>query len=185
MGVERQVKPISEKQARVMMMDSLPKLNRIFCINLELGIKIFSLVLIVLSMLPYWPPALILIFIPGFYGDDSGNDHGFAWIVLVPLLVNAITFALASFALQCLSWKKARVLLMPAAVVAPILSFVCLICIVPVFVSGMYGSIALGVILTLYFLLDSLLLAYYWVGLVSLYRNKNMPSDSSLLINEP
>ena len=116
-----------------MVMDCLPNLNRICCIKLELGIKIFSLVLIVLSMLPYWPPALILALLPGY------NDCRSCGLIMFGLLlVNAITFALASFALQCLSWNKARVLLMPAAFLAPIWSFVCLICIVLSFVSGMY-----------------------------------------------
>ena len=158
-----------------MVLDCLPNLNRICCIKLELGIKIFSLVLIVLSVLPYWPPALILALLPGY------NDCRSCGLIMFGLLlVNAITFAL-----QCLSWNKARVLLMPAAFLAPIWSFVCLICIVMSFVSGMYGgSFAIGVILSLYFLLDSILYTYFWVGLVSLYRNKNMPSDSSLLDNE-
>ena len=158
-------------------MDFLPNLNKLFCIKLELGIKIFSLVLIVLSVLPYWPPALILVFVPGF------RDTCYMCTVYLPLLVNALTFGLASFALQCLQWNKARVLLIPAAFLAPIWSFVCLICIVPSFVSGMMSGM-MGVIFSLYFLLDSILLAYYWVGLISLYRNKNMPSDSSLLVNE-
>ena len=162
-----------------MVMDCLPNLNRICCIKLELGIKICSLVLIVLSMLPYWPPALILALLPGY------NDCRSCGLIMFGLLlVNAITFALASFALQCLSWNKARVLLMPAAFLAPIWSFVCLICIVLSFVSGMYTVWYEMGILPLYFLLDSILYAYYWVGLVSLYRNKNMPSDSSLLDNE-
>ena len=158
-----------------MVMDCLPNLNRICCIKLELGIKIFSLVLIVLSVLPYWPPALILALLPGY------NDCRSCGLIMFGLLlVNAITFAL-----QCLSWNKARVLLMPAAFLAPIWSFVCLICIVMSFVSGMYGgSFAIGVILSLYFLLDSILYTYFWVGLVSLYRNKNMPSDWSRLDNE-
>ena len=164
----------------MMVMDCLPNLNRICCFQLELGIKICSLVLIVLSMLPYWPPALILALLPGYTDCRSC-----VWIMFGLLLVNAITFALASFALQCLSWNKARVLLMPAAFLAPIWSFVCLICIVMSFVSGMYGgSSAMGVILSLYFLLDSILYTYYWVGLMSLYRNKNMPSDWSRLDNE-
>ena len=162
-----------------MVLDCLPNLNRICCIKLELGIKICSLVLIVLSMLPYWPPALILALLPGY------NDCRSCGLIMFGLLlVNAITFALASFALQCLSWNKARVLLMPAAFLAPIWSFVCLICIVLSFVSGMYTVWYEMGILPLYFLLDSILYAYYWVGLVSLYRNKNMPSDSSLLDNE-
>ena len=175
------MEPISEKQARVMVMDCLPKLNRIFCIKLELGIKILSLVLFVLSMLPYWPPAAILVFIPGFI------DSTFYWTVLLPFVINALAFVLASFALQCLRWNIARVLLIPAAVLAPIWSFVCLICIVPIFGSGDSedGSIiVVGVILSLYFLLEAILLAYYWVGLMALYRHKNMPPDSSLLINE-
>ena len=66
-------------------------------------------------------------------------------------------------------------------VVAPIWSFVCLMCSVAVFASVMIGSIAVRVILTLYFLLDSILLAYFWVGLMTLY--KSMP-PSSLLVNE-
>ena len=52
-----------------MVMDCLPNLNRICYFKLELGIKIFSLVLIVLSVLPYWPPAYILTLLPGFSSD--------------------------------------------------------------------------------------------------------------------
>ena len=162
----------------MMVMDSLPQLNKIFCIKLDLGIKIFSLVLIVLSFLPYWPPSFILVLIPGF------TDSRHYWVVILPLLVNVITFALVPLALQCFQWKIAKVLLVPAAVLAPIWSVVCLICLVPSFVSGTVSGIALVIVFLLYFCLESFLHAYYWLGLISLYRHKNISSDSSLLVNE-
>ena len=166
-----------------MVMDCPPRLNKIFCIKLELGIKILSLVMLVLSMLPCWPPAAILLFIPGF------TDGSFNWWFLLPFVINALVFGLASFALQCFRWKIARVLLIPAAILAPIWSFVCLIYIVPIWVrvgSTEYFTVEVVGILSLYILLEAILLAYYWVGLMALYHHKNMPhdSDSSLLVQE-
>ena len=107
------VEHLSEKQARVMIMDSLLKLNSFFCFNLELGIKIFTLVL---ALLGYLPPSFIMAWL--------ADNTTFLWIVYLPVLVNVIAFGLASFALQ---WNKTRELLIPAAVLAPIWSLFSLI----------------------------------------------------------
>ena len=173
------------KHEMMMVIDSLPKLNSFFFIKLELGIKIFSLVL---TLLGYWPPSLILAFAVGFYDNTS------PWIVYVPVLVNVITFGLASFALL---WNKTRQLLIPAAVLAPFWSFFSLIFVMVV--PGLQlesgngdGAFIFAVHLILLiplFLLYSILLAYYWVGLITLYGLKKpavKPSDQgSLKIEDP
>ena len=168
------------KHEMVMEIDSLPKLNSFFCFELELGIKIFSLGL---TFLGHFPPSLILASFAGSFNNT------FLWILYLPVLVNVYAFGLAFFALQCFRWKIARVLLIPAAILASTWSFVCLIYIVPIWVrvgSTEYFTVEVVVILSLYLLLEAILLAYYWVGLMALYHHKNMPhdSDSSLLVQE-
>ena len=143
-----------------MAMVSLPKLNSFLCFEVKLGIKILSLVLIVLG---FWPPSLILAMVAGSF------DNSYFWIVNVPIPVNVITFGLAFAALQ---WNKTRVLLIPAAVLAPIWSIVSLICFVGFVQAVVKQPNELTVFFALLFLLDSILLAYYWVGLITLYGHK-------------
>ena len=99
-------------------MDSLPKLNSFCCFKLEPGIKIFTLVLLLLG---YLPPSFIMAWL--------ADNTTFLWIVYLPVLVNAIAFGLASFALQ---WNKTRQLLIPATALALIWSLFSLIYVVMV-----------------------------------------------------
>ena len=135
----------------VMVTDSLPKLKSFLGIELELGIKIFSLVL------------TVVILVEAIF---SGT---YIWIGAGPVLatLSAIAFGLAFFALQ---WKKTRELLIPAAVMAPILSLVCLIFFIMVLVKK---TSAEAVIIALFYLLEAILSAYYWVGLMTLYGSKS------------
>ena len=132
-------------------MDSLPKLKSFFGIELELGVKIFSLVLTVL--------ALVAAIFSGTY----------IWIVAGPTLatLNVVTFGLAFFAIQ---WNKTKKLLISAAVMSPILSLVSLIFFIMVLVQKTSAG---AVVIALLYLLEAILSAYYWVGLMTLYRLKN------------
>ena len=160
--LEKRVEYLSEKQAQVRIteMDFLPKLNSFFGMKLELGIKIFSLVLAILGWVP---PSCILTIVNDFYDNTS------IWITQVPIPINLITFGLAFFAVQ---WNKTTAFLLPAAVLAHIWSLVSVVCFIVMLV--LYGDIPYtGVIVPLVFLLDSILLAYYWVGLMTLYIKKS------------
>ena len=139
----------------VMVTDSLPKLKSFLGIELELGIKIFSLVLTV----------VILV--------EAIFSGAYIWIGAGPLLatLSAIAFGLAFFALQ---WKKTRELLIPAAVMAPILSLVCLIFFIMVLVKK---TSAEAIIIALLYLLEAILSAYYWVGIITLYGSKKPTSN--------
>ena len=94
------------------------------------------------------------------------------WIGSGPILatLSAIAFGLAFFALQ---WNKTRDLLIPAAVMAPILSLVSLIffIIILVDVSSLWYP-ARAIITALIYLVEAILSAYYWVGLMTLYDLK-------------
>ena len=160
--LEKRVEHLSEKQAQVRIteMDFLPKLNSFFGMKLELGIKIFSLVLAILGWVP---PSCILTIVNDFYDNTS------IWITQVPIPINLITFGLAFFAVQ---WNKTTAFLLPAAVLAHIWSLVSVVCFIVMLVR--FGDIPYtGVIVPLVFLLDSILLAYYWVGLMTLYIKKS------------
>ena len=135
----------------VMIMDSLPKLKSFLGIELELGIKIFSLVLTLL--------ALVAAIFSGTY----------IWIGAGPSLATlcAVAFGLAFLALQ---WNKTRELLIPAAVMAPILSLVSLIFFIMVLVKK---TSAAAIITALVYLFEAILSAYYWVGLITLYGLKS------------
>ena len=150
-------------------MDSLPKLNSFFCIKLELGIKICTLVL---ALLGYLPPSLILAWLAG--------NTTFLWIVYLPVLVNVYTFGLASFALQ---WNKPRLLLIPAAALTPIWSLFSLVFAMMVPVLELQSGTGLIVLHLLFViplvLLHSILLAYYWVGLMNLYGLKKPATKPS------
>ena len=150
-----------------MVMDSLPKLKSFFGLKLELGMKIFTLLV---TALGYYPASMILAMLSSWFFDNN-----FLWVVYLPILVNVIVFGLAFIALQ---WNKTRKLLIPAAVLAPIWSLVGLICIIMI---GMEGS-AVAVIITLLFLLYSILIVYYWVGLITMYGLKK--PGITPLINE-
>ena len=100
----------------------------------------------------------------------AGNS--ILWIGSGPILatLSAIAFGLAFFALQ---WNKTRDLLIPAAVMAPILSLVSLIffIIILVDVSSLWYP-ARAIITALIYLVEAILSAYYWVGLMTLYDLK-------------
>ena len=73
---QRQEEPISEKQA---VCDGLPPKAEQDLLH-QTGAGNQDLVIFVPS---YWPPAAILVFIPGF------NDSRFNWTVLLPVVFNA------------------------------------------------------------------------------------------------
>ena len=130
----------------------------------ELGIKIISLVLALLAVLAF-------IF--------SGNT---IWIAAGPSLAttSAISFGLAFFALQ---WNKTRELLIPAAVMAPILSLVSLIFFIIILVDVLplwYSASA--IIAALIYLLEAIFSAYYWVGLMTLYDLKKPTSNPIVVV---
>ena len=136
----------------VMIMDSLPKLKSFFGIELELGVKIFSL------------GALVAAIFSGTY----------IWIVDRPTLatLSAVAYGLAFFALQ---WNKTRKLLIPAAVMSLILHYgSILVSLNFFFVMVLVQKTSAGaVVIALLYLLEAILSAYYWVGLMTLYRLKN------------
>merc|ERR1719481_1890456 len=142
-------------------MDSLPKLKSFLGIELELGIKIFSLVLTLL--------ALVAAIFSGTY----------IWIGAGPSLATlcAVAFGLAFFALQ---WNKTRELLIPAAVMAPILSLAGLILFFWVLVD--HYSTAKAIIVALIFLFEAIVSAYYWVGLMTLYELKKPSSIPNVIV---
>ena len=150
-------------------MDSLPKLNSFCCFNLEPGIKICTLVL---ALLGYLPPSFILAWL--------AHNTTFLWIVYLPVLLNVIAFGLAFFALQ---WNKTRLLLIPAAELAAIESLFSLISAImlPVLeVQSGTGVDYLQLIFVIpFFLLHSMLLVYYWVGLMNLYVLKKPATEPS------
>ena len=92
----------------------------------------------------------------------------YIWIAAGPSLatLSAIAFGLAFFALQ---WNKTRELLIPAAVMAPILSLVSLI----FFIMVLVNQTSVGaIIIALIYLCEAIFAAYYWVGLMTLYDLK-------------
>ena len=137
-----------------MIMDSLPKLKSFFGIELELGVKIFSLVLTVLAL------------VAAIFSSYLVADIFSAWLVAGPTLatLSAVAFGLAFFALQ---WNKTRKLLIPAAAMSPILSLVSLIFFVMVLVQKTSAG---AIVIALLYLVEAILSAYYWVGLMTLYR---------------
>ena len=91
---------------------SLPRLNSFLGIELELGVKIFSLVLAIMAL------------ITGVWIEV--RNYYYFWVATGPSLaaLSAIAFGLAFIALE---WSKGRGLLIPAAVAAPIVSILGLI----------------------------------------------------------
>ena len=171
----------SSKHEMVMEIDSLPKLNSFFCFELELGIKIFSLGL---TFLGHFPPSMILASFAGSFNNT------FLWILYLPVLVNVYAFGLAVFSLQ---WNKTGLLLIPAIELAPIWSLFSLIYVMVAPVLELYqgtGDRAFIVALYSFFLIPlcllySSFLAYYWVGLMTLYSLKKPSGQSSLEIDPP
>ena len=100
-----------------MIMDSLPKLKSFFGIELEVGVKIFSLVLPVLAL------------VAAMFSNHLDAAVYSVWI-----------YAFSEFALR---WNKTRKLLIPAAVMSPILSLVSLIFFVMVLVKKTSAGISI------------------------------------------
>ena len=100
------------------------------------------------------------------------------WIGAPPVLatLSAIAFGLAFFALQ---WKKTRELLIPAAVMAPILSLASLIFFIMILVKK---TSAEAIIIALVYLLHAILSAYYWVALITLYGSKKQVSNPMAIV---
>ena len=123
----------------VMIMDSLPKLKSFFGIELELGVKIFSLVLTVLAL------------VAAIFSSYLVADIFSAWLVAGPTLatLSAVAFGLAFLVAKdfseefALRWNKTRKLLIPAAVMSPILSLVSLIFFVMVLVKKTTAGISI------------------------------------------
>ena len=116
-------------------------------------------------------PALILLV--------SIFSVAYIWFYTRPILatLSAIAFGLAFFALQ---WNKTRELLIPAAVMAPILSLASLILFFWVLVD--HYSTAKAIIVALIFLFEAIVSAYYWVGLMTLYELKKPSSIPNVIV---
>ena len=102
----------------------------------------------------------------------------YIWIAAGPVLatLSAIAFGLAFFALQ---WNKTRELLIPAAVMAPILSLVSQI----FFIMVLVNQTSVGaIIIALIYLFEAILAAYYWVGLMTLYDLKRPVIISNAIV---
>ena len=102
----------------------------------------------------------------------------YMWIGAPPVLatLSAIAFGLAFFALQ---WKKTRELLIPAAVMAPILSLASLIFFIMILVKK---TSAEAIIIALVYLLHAIISAYYWVALITLYGSKKQVSNPMAIV---
>ena len=123
----------------VVIMDSLPKLKSFFGIELEVGVKIFSLVLPVLAL------------VAAMFSDHLDAAVYSVWIFAGPILatLSAVAFGLAFLVAKdfseefALRWNKTRKLLIPAAVMSPILSLVSLIFFVMVLVKKTSAGISI------------------------------------------
>ena len=149
------------------------KMNSFLGIGLEPGIKIFSLVLLAL----HCTAAGVL---HDYYTCTTG-DYFILEVILASL--SAIALVLAFSALQ---WNKTKELLIPATVMAPILSLVSLVYFI---VLVAQSTSAVAILIDLLYLLEAILAAYFWVGLLNLYDFKiaaiSAPKPSSPSTHQP
>ena len=176
-----------------MTMDSLPKLKTFFGIELELGVKIVSLVLAV-SVFVFHPKDLCDAYyclgglLGGFLLQNLlGVPAGIRMVLwsallflasptsglLEPTLATLATLSVGAFGLAyglaffALQWNRTRKFLIPAAIMSPFWSLVSLI----IFFDMMKTSA--GAIDIALILFEAIISAYYWVGLMTLYGLKN------------
>ena len=130
---------------------SLPRLNSFLGIELELGVKIFSLVLAIMALI-----AGVWIEVRNYY---------YFWVATGPSLaaLSAIAFGLAFIALE---WSKGRGLLIPAAVAAPIVSIVDLIFFILILVKRTNAE---AIVIALLYLFEGIFAGYYWLGVMTVY----------------
>ena len=185
-----------------MTMDSLPKLRSFFCIELELGVKIVSLVLAVdvfilhpkdlcgdyyclggllggflLQNLLGVPAGICMVLWSAllFLASPTSGLWEPTLATLATLSVGAFSHAygLAFFALQ---WNRTRKFLIPAAVMSPIWSLVSLIIFFDMMKKTSAGAIDIALIL-----FEAIISAYYWVGLMTLYGLKNPVANPAVV----
>ena len=133
---------------------SLPRLNSFLGIELELGVKIFSLVLAIMAL------------ITGVWIEV--RNYYYFWVATGPSLaaLSAIAFGLAFFALE---WSKGRGLLIPAAVAAPIVSILGLIFFILILVKRTNAE---AIVIALLYLFKGIFAGYYWLGVMTVYDRR-------------
>ena len=133
---------------------SLPKLNSFLGIELELGVKIFSLVLAIMAL------------ITGVWIEV--RNYYYFWVATGPSLaaLSAIAFGLAFIALE---WSKGRGLLIPAGVPAPIVSIVGLIFFILILVKRTNAE---AIVIALLYLFKGIFAGYYWLGVMTVYDRR-------------
>ena len=155
-------------------------MNSFLGIALEPGVKVFSLVLIAL----HCTVAAI-------------THNSFFWTAgaivceVILAVLSAVTLGLAFSALQ---WNKTKELLIPAAVMAPVVILAslgdCVFVLLVQFTStdktlynyyncASQSDTAEAILTALLYLIESVFTAYYWAGLINLYGLKRSAMSSS------
>ena len=159
----------SEKRIAV---EAMVKMNSFLGIGLEPGIKIFSLVLLALH-------CTVAGVLHDYYTWTTGD------YILEVILASLSAIALV-LAFSTLQWNKTKELLIPATVMAPILSLVSLVYFI---VLVAQSTSAVAILIDLLYLLEAILAAYFWVGLLNLYDLKiaaiSAPKPSSPSTHQP